>query len=185
MREGYPDHLLLKRGDTWTLTDKLNPVSGRSASEPVLISAYGTGARPIISNGTTDLVRAISDEYQAYIGLHFDGTGRAVADGADNLTGFDLRSSGDDILLEDCLIDSFGKGVNIAAGSFTNITVRRNVIVNSWNDWGKRLSGDVRRRYGRIDDRRKHIRPQWLERCGRRFWCNCVQPQHVYHTRQP
>jgi hypothetical protein len=41
MRDGYPDWLLLKAGDTWTgeAFDYV-PSSGRSAAEPMLISSW-------------------------------------------------------------------------------------------------------------------------------------------------
>lgn len=55
-REGYPDHVLFKRGDVWSdagFDDYLNKISflksGRSASEPAVVSYYGTsGDRPLI-----------------------------------------------------------------------------------------------------------------------------------------
>src|SRR5262249_30231035 len=58
LRDGYPDWLLLKKGDSWIEGNQLR-VSGRSASEPMVISSYdpnnptvpdpGTGgARPLI-----------------------------------------------------------------------------------------------------------------------------------------
>jgi hypothetical protein len=49
MRNGYPDWLLLRKGDIWT-----NEIfsgclrSGQSSTQPALISSYGTGARPLI-----------------------------------------------------------------------------------------------------------------------------------------
>ena len=55
LRQGYPDWLLLKKGDTWIESNQLKK-SGRSATEPMLISSYGTGARPlikIVENTTT------------------------------------------------------------------------------------------------------------------------------------
>src|SRR6516164_3717349 len=49
LRNGYPDWLLLKKGDTWTNQALSNiNVSGRSATEPMLFSSYGTGAQPLI-----------------------------------------------------------------------------------------------------------------------------------------
>src|SRR6266478_762988 len=50
LRDGYPDWLLLKKGDAWTNEVLGNPiaVSGRSAAEPMLISSYGSGARPLL-----------------------------------------------------------------------------------------------------------------------------------------
>ena len=49
IRDGSADHLLLKAGDTFVDQSFgwLN-ISGRSGTEPILISSYGTGARPLI-----------------------------------------------------------------------------------------------------------------------------------------
>lgn len=56
MRNGYPDHLYLKRGDVWRDQRMQNLHSGRSESEPAVISYYGTsGARPKIENSATAL----------------------------------------------------------------------------------------------------------------------------------
>ncbi len=45
-REGFPDWVLLKRGDSWRENPGVR--SGRSASEPSLIAAYGDGPRPVL-----------------------------------------------------------------------------------------------------------------------------------------
>jgi hypothetical protein len=50
-RSGYPDWVLLKRGDTWSSGLPMAK-SGRSASERSLVSAYGaSGARPLLKSG--------------------------------------------------------------------------------------------------------------------------------------
>jgi hypothetical protein len=49
LRNGYPDHLLLKAGDTFVNQSfGYLKVSGRSASAPLVIGSYGTGAAPIV-----------------------------------------------------------------------------------------------------------------------------------------
>src|SRR5262249_55910785 len=53
VRHGRPDWLLLKRGDVWTNEVFGYPkLAGRSASEPMLISSYGSGARPLLKTGS-------------------------------------------------------------------------------------------------------------------------------------
>ena len=52
IRDGSADWLLLKAGDTWVNQEiGYLDFSGRSATEPILISSYGTGARPLIETG--------------------------------------------------------------------------------------------------------------------------------------
>jgi len=47
-RNGFPDHVLLKRGDTWKDECWLDLTSGRSKAEPFVIAYYGSsGARPV------------------------------------------------------------------------------------------------------------------------------------------
>src|SRR5690606_28968892 len=50
MRSGFPDHLYLRAGDTWTGESLGRVRSGRSVSEPAVVTAYGTGARPLLEN---------------------------------------------------------------------------------------------------------------------------------------
>ena len=57
VRDGYPDWVLLKAGDTWVDQSFGNlSVSGRSADEPLLLSSYGSGARPLIETNSTNAV---------------------------------------------------------------------------------------------------------------------------------
>ncbi len=86
LRYGYPDWLLLKKGDTWvnesfgSLSDQHNmedTVHGRSADEPVLISSYGVGDRPLlelrgsISWAFGSLDWGWESNYVAVVGLEF------------------------------------------------------------------------------------------------------------------
>ena len=49
IRDGSADHLLLKAGDTFVdQSFGWLDISGRSATEPIVISSYGSGPRPII-----------------------------------------------------------------------------------------------------------------------------------------
>jgi hypothetical protein len=43
LRDGYPDWLFLRRGDTWSEGFAPFDFTGRSASEPIVITAYGPG----------------------------------------------------------------------------------------------------------------------------------------------
>ncbi len=47
-RDGFPDWVLLKRGDSWHEAPHM--LSGRSVSEPSLVGAYGEGPRPLLLN---------------------------------------------------------------------------------------------------------------------------------------
>lgn len=59
LRDNSPDWMLLKKGDTWNggmsgAASGLWWKNGRSAAEPMLISSYGTGARPQFKTSGVD-----------------------------------------------------------------------------------------------------------------------------------
>ncbi len=74
VRAGYPDHVLLKRGDVWVDEDLNGVQSGRSKSEPAVVAFYGeSGDRPRLkTSGYTlnseglDFVNIIGLEMEAY-----------------------------------------------------------------------------------------------------------------------
>lgn len=78
LRDGYPDHLLFKRGDVFKSGFGIWTLSGRSPTEPMLISTYGEGERPrfefedtaIITHGGSGVERT---DNLAFVGLHFVG----------------------------------------------------------------------------------------------------------------
>ena len=138
LREGYPDHLLLKSGDTWT-EETIRPTwqdfatGGRSADEPILISSYGSGDRPRIVNQDVtgiQLVYSAGLNYVYVIGLHLDGSTRESDDVA---AGVRIAGSGGNFHFEDNLIDGFGSAISTNGGTYEDITIRRNILINSWN----------------------------------------------------
>ena len=78
LRDGFPDHLLFKRGDVFKSGFGIWTLSGRSAREPMVIGAYGTGERPrfefedtaIITHGGSGIERT---DNLAFVSLHFLG----------------------------------------------------------------------------------------------------------------
>lgn len=145
MRSGYPDHMLLKRGDTWPdFTGLGRWKSGRSAAEPIVMSYYGdSGPRPVIK--TIDYFlnpNGYAFNYQAFIGLDLynsrhdpdspdfdDGTYRA---------GIRLIGGGKDILFEDCrmrfmqLVTTTYTWDNHEDNLVSNFKLRRCIVTDSW-----------------------------------------------------
>jgi hypothetical protein len=103
LRDGYPDILLLRRGDVWDDTLGTISASGRSSLERLLIATYGTDAeRPILRTGDRNGLNSGSVRNLLVVGLHFFGhtwqqkdPGRAV-----NILGV-----AQDHLYEDCLFE--------------------------------------------------------------------------------
>lgn len=90
-RSGFPDWILFKRGDTFSISSGLGTIArnGRGLSEPFVISAYGqTGSSPVLNTGiSTGLGLMHGTQYLAINGLDFYAQGRNVSDGGAYSTG--------------------------------------------------------------------------------------------------
>lgn len=79
MRSGYPDYLLLKRGESFDVATRLETTAGRSVAERKYIGAYGTGNNPVLNstNGNQIIApRYAGANYIAIVGLDFTDTTR-------------------------------------------------------------------------------------------------------------
>ena len=153
MREGYPDHILLKRGDTWRApADKFywldrQLFSGRSLSEPAVMSFYGSeGNRPRIEKAGGAFYRGdkyILRNFQ-FIGLEFASYKMELDHpeftGAHSDTaGFDFVGGSENILIENCIFnrseisvqryDSNNDGIEDHS---INLSIRRNIFTGTY-----------------------------------------------------
>jgi hypothetical protein len=119
LRNNMPDELLIKCGDSFNEGLDLGKHSGRSASEPLLVSTYGDSrTRPILGGPIS-----VGGGSHVVV-LHLN----VVQGTASGIAGASLY--GNDILLEDCRFDGGqyqGIGIGGSAQS-TNIRARRNVV---------------------------------------------------------
>ncbi|MDP1635909.1 MAG: hypothetical protein Q8L69_14670, partial [Gallionellaceae bacterium] len=119
MRKGYPDYVLLKRGDTWAASKTIYPKPGRSAKERSVLAYYGSDvARPVVKFFGLDLSRS---SYTAVIGIRFVASQRDPASA--DFSGFDTNIT----------------GLN-ALGGYNNSVVGGLLIEDCWFDW---FSGNV------------------------------------------
>jgi hypothetical protein len=142
LRTGYPDWLLLKKGDVWTETFGTWTKDGRSMDEPMLIGTYGSGARPWLKSATTNgtLFQGGSQvgrdvNYLFVLGIdfyntkrdpnHADFTGLNVLDIC-----FRWLGPSNGLHIEDCRFAYGILGLTIQNfyGAVSNVTIRRNVI---------------------------------------------------------
>lgn len=145
IRDRYPDWLLFKRGDTWT--DE--PIgqwtkSGRSASEPIVVGAYGDSpARPLFRTGaqsgfTTKYGPNESTELR-YVSLVGIELWAHTYDGTTNTNGIAWTMPGSDFLIEDCLVRGYNDNLtiqgqtNTAGVGLRNFTMRRCVVVDAYS----------------------------------------------------
>ena len=138
LRDGYPDHLLLKRGDEWPEVNGHDwDKSGRSPDEPMFIGSYGSGERPIINiglwnglnlrNGSSNLV--VTD--LVLIGLNHNpahGTPTGW-----NGTCISIHNSSNDILIENVKVDFCGSEINANyENSAERVTIRRSTFLDQF-----------------------------------------------------
>src|SRR5689334_11158411 len=110
VRNNSGDEMLLKRGDTWHESLGTWTKSGRSASEPIVIGAYGNGARPTIASGSGRGLVTGSSTYKtvnhlAIMGVRFYADARDPDSPTYKTTsgdeGIRITSTTDDLLIED------------------------------------------------------------------------------------
>lgn len=133
LRDGFPDWLLLKCNDSWSTTFGNFDHAGRSASEPMLVGAYGTGctARPLIKTGESTGILFTGGtgstnqyrDYLAFVSLDFYADHRDPDSGTYNaganqdLEGFTWRQGAHWVLFEDTRFRFFGNGASVHQSS--------------------------------------------------------------------
>lgn len=144
MRNNFPDQLMLKCGDTWddSFGNGWEP-SGRSMSERMLVSSYGSGARPMLRTGTGNgfsLWGTGGGNHLAIAGLHFWAHTRTGSNGAPR--GVQAYGSISNLLVEDCYIQAFDTNMVIQGGGrHKNIALRLSVIVDAFTTTGSNTAG--------------------------------------------
>jgi hypothetical protein len=144
LRNGYPDWLLLERGGVWD--EPLGPawnLSGRSASERMVVSTYGSSPdRPLLRTGIQTGFSAFAgtpNNHIAIVGLHFWCNGYTGSQGTPR--GLQLFGEIQNFLIEDCCVEGYETNVVVQGlnespaptGRHKNIALRRNVIVDAYN----------------------------------------------------
>lgn len=139
LRNNSPDWLLLKRGDVWFERYGFLNVSGRSEQEPILISAYGIGDRPLLNTRTDNAITTNVTPVKnvAIIGIRFNSNTNdpASPDFTNTSAGYGFYGVApvSNLLIEDSLFEHYGTNLLFqnTQGAVSNISVRRNVVVDS------------------------------------------------------
>jgi hypothetical protein len=157
-RAGYPDWWLFARNETFDLaadfravvpTSAANPnfvaslatSGGRSATEPQVITAYGSLClpRPRFINPVLDFVTRFESIYTPvfrnviYSSLHFDGHGITEGNSALRLLGQSAEAKA--LLFEDIWFDA--ANINIGTKNNAEITIRRSLLTDAHSITGK------------------------------------------------
>jgi hypothetical protein len=143
LRPGFPDWLLLKKGDTWINEDfGAFQKHGRSAVEPMLISSYGTGARPLIKTKGTAFVTSHNNsngDDLALVGIEFsaymrDPNSSNFANSGAEIEALYLFNPITWFLMEDCKFSFYTIDVAIfdPDGTSSNVIIRRNIFADTY-----------------------------------------------------
>lgn len=147
VRHGYPDWVLLRRGDTWTTGLGQWKKGGRSPNEPMVVGTFGGGPRPVLKSTTGVYFNGgggspSSIDNLVFTGLHFWAASRDPDSGEFTGTsggnGMEWVHRGRNILVEDCVFDSFRVGIMLTGidSGIHNFQLRGSVVVDSYNTSG-------------------------------------------------
>ena len=153
------DWLLLKMGDTFINQDfvgsgtgngGLCAQSGISATQPLLISSYGSGARPIVEPNPSDGAAVFSSggggcaaggNNIAIVGIEFyaytrDPSNPSYNSASPDINGTFFLNPVTWMLIENCQFSFFSVNIDVDgslnASNNSNVTIRRNVIVDAY-----------------------------------------------------
>lgn len=134
LRKGQNDALLFNRGETFNLTAPLDAskLGGISTSSPMVIGAYGSGARPILKYSSDQGLLNTNGSLSNLLFLSLDlQANRATGK---NPYGFRyVASGGKNILIEDVRVQNFGTGIAFdVQGSFQNLQMRRSEVLDTY-----------------------------------------------------
>ncbi|MCX5658232.1 MAG: hypothetical protein NTW19_00750 [Planctomycetota bacterium] len=141
-RNGSPDWILLKKGDVFRETVFWRN-SGRSTSEPAVLGAYGTGARPSIRPAAgadgIQMFPSTSVNNVAIVGIDLYAESRDPANGTPNTagsTGIFALGNVDNLLIEDTSVRFFGNDLVVEQYDVNrpdNLQVRRSIFTDAYS----------------------------------------------------
>jgi hypothetical protein len=148
VRAGTGDQLLLRRGDTFREPVGTWTKGGRSAGEPMVLGAYGDGARPTVATGkasalTTGSSSARTINHLVVQGIRFyadarDPSSGSFAGGGGGNEGLRLLAGTNNTLIEDVEVDGYTTNVTVSGffGPVSNVRLRRCVVTDAYNPGG-------------------------------------------------
>jgi len=144
-RDGQGDWVLLKRGDSWTITASLSGalLNGLSSTNTFLLGCYGSsGARPLVQIDDLPVVNFNGNNYNYWTcyGVEFyaytrDPNNVSYDNGASGPDCLRLVGGGDYLTVDDCKIGFFSESINVDAFDIynaSNVTIKNNILHNSW-----------------------------------------------------
>lgn len=140
-RNGFPDHILFKRGDKWDTSYGIGSFkSGRSASEPMVLAYYGdSGARPKFNIQSSFMSSFEQNRSNlVFMGLEWyaykHDPNSPDFSSTEKVSIFNMVGYGDNFLIEDCVANYASLGAFSATSGYNykNLKIRRVIAVNSY-----------------------------------------------------
>lgn len=141
LRDGFPDWLLLKSGDTFVAGNFGLWTSGRSIAEPQVLGSYGTGPRPILQESSLQYNGGGKPEtapWQFMVIRDLDFRGNHVGNPANvsNNYAMLILEETQHMLIEGNSFSGYRGAINIQQsptrnGPNGNLTFRRNTVCNN------------------------------------------------------
>lgn len=155
LRDSSDDWLLLNKGDVWTNQvfasfngggSNLFCINGVSSAKPLLIGAYGTGARPLVKISSVNINGVFTTggcptgaNFTAWVGIDFYSYDRDPTNPSYpaaplvSTSGLFILTPIQWALIEDCKFSFFAAGIVIENAPSSNISLRRNIIVDQYD----------------------------------------------------
>lgn len=141
-RDGYPDHILFKRGDEWFTKYGIGTFkSGRSATEPMVLAYYGeSGPRPRFNiENSFFAINSIERSHLVFMGLEWYGykhdPNSPDFTSATKVGVFAQLGYGENFLIEDCVANYVSLGAFAPANHDTyykNVKLRYVIAFQSY-----------------------------------------------------
>jgi len=139
LRHGYPDWLLLRRGDIWNEPLGQWKKSGRSVVEPMVITSYGSAfSRPLLLTGTVGGIYThggggspATIDNLALIGIEFEANKYA---GGGDCVGASFLQPASHVLIQDCLFSRYSLNLVFQGygGRHTDFCLRKSTIIDAY-----------------------------------------------------
>ncbi len=144
LRDSCPDWMLLMRRNEWYENIPSINKSGRSADEPMLISSYGSGERPLIKSEEGSVISRAGDdvlEHIFIIGLDFysykhDPSSPNYDESVISNRGVRWVGGGNNILIENCCFRFFSGGLVVqkyTSPQLTDFRLRRCIVTDAYS----------------------------------------------------
>lgn len=134
VRDGFPDWVLLKRGNVWSESFQDWQKGGRGANEMMVIGSYGVGARPVLNTGSG---KGFFSDANAAPRAHLALTDMCFLSDRPGATspesGITFLNQWSDVLIENCKVEGYASNIVIQEAPLrpANIRVRRCVVVDA------------------------------------------------------